>query len=260
MQTRQMLCRPCFMKRWLTLACVRYSERTSTPCSTRCTVQQAVKSTFQLTPTEFSNQAQQITDSYGKIIFDRNAKAEKPTEEPQTEEPKNEDPKAEANDQQKEKGERTNAPAKDGIEKDKEKVGTNKQDNRTDNSVKEWENSFLLSQETDQNNSPFILSSSGSIDFGQISARHNLPSAPVRLSLGDAENGYRHINRRHGQQIKDNGFNSIQEFVEYVLSNFTRIVEGEAYKNESGGKNQTYLVQLQDKHNNNPLAELNQVN
>ncbi len=164
--------------------------------------------------------------------------------------------KPEANDQQTEKGERTNAPAKDGIEKDKEKVGTNKQDNRTDNSVKEWENSFLLSQETDQNNSPFILSSSGSIDFGQISARHNLPSAPVRLSLGDAENGYRHINRRHGQQIKDNGFNSIQEFVEYVLSNFTRIVEGEAYKNESGGKNQTYLVQLQDKHNNTLYIQL----
>ena len=256
MQTRQMLCRPCFTKQWRTTACVRSSARTSTPCSTGCIVQQAVKSTFQLTPTEFSNQAQQITDSYGKIIFDRNAKAEKPTEEPQTEEPKNEDPKAEANDQQKEKGERTNAPAKDGIEKDKEKVGTNKQDNRTDNSVKEWENSFLLSQETDQNNSPFILSSSGSIDFGQISARHNLPSAPVRLSLGDAENGYRHINRRHGQQIKDNGFNSIQEFVEYVLSNFTRIVEGEAYKNESGGKNQTYLVQLQDKHNNTLYIQL----
>ena len=101
MQTRQMLCRPCFTKQWLTLACVRYSERTSTPCSTRCTVQQAVKSTFQLTPTEFSNQAQQITDSYGKLIFDRNAKAEKPTEELKAEEPKNEDTQpTEANEQQ----------------------------------------------------------------------------------------------------------------------------------------------------------------
>ena len=85
MQTRQMLCRPCFTKQWLTLACVRSSARTSTPCSTGCTVQQAVKSTFQLTPTEFSNQAQQITDSYGKIIFDRNSKADKTTEEPQAE-------------------------------------------------------------------------------------------------------------------------------------------------------------------------------
>ena len=55
---------------------------------------------FQLTPTEFSNQAQQITDSYGKLIYDRNAKAEKPTEEPQTEEPKPEEPQPTANDQQ----------------------------------------------------------------------------------------------------------------------------------------------------------------
>ena len=131
-----------------------------------------------------------------------------------------------------------------------------KQKNADDNGVSDWFQDLHLSGELDQNNSPFILSTNGQIDFGQITEEHNLPAAPVRLSLGDAQNGYIHINRRHGKEIQKAGFNSIESFVEYVINNFTRVKKGASYDNEKGGKNNTYLVQLQDGHNNTLFVQL----
>lgn len=125
-----------------------------------------------------------------------------------------------------------------------------------DNGVPEWYGNVRLSGQLDQNNSPFVLSPDGTIDFGVLDGRYNLPQAPVRLALGDIENGYIHINRRHGKEIHKAGFNSIEEFVHYVLENFTRVKEGSAYENEVGGNNQTYLIQLQDKHNNTLFVQL----
>ncbi|HBC29539.1 MAG TPA: hypothetical protein DC006_07860, partial [Prevotellaceae bacterium] len=125
-----------------------------------------------------------------------------------------------------------------------------------DNGVSEWYKNLRLSGELDQNNSPFILSPEGQIDFGQITEAHHLPSAPIRLSMGDMTNGYIHINRRHGKQIQKAGFDSIEAFVDYVVNNFTRIKEGASYENVSGGKNNTYLIQLQDDHNNTLFVQL----
>ena len=126
----------------------------------------------------------------------------------------------------------------------------------TDNGVSEWYQNLRLSGELDQNNSPFILSPNGQIDFGQITEAHHLPAAPIRLSMGDMTNGYIHINRRHGKQIQKAGFDSIEAFVDYVVNNFTRIKEGASYENASGGKNNTYLIQLQDGHNNTLFVQL----
>ena len=125
-----------------------------------------------------------------------------------------------------------------------------------DNGVSEWYKNLRLSGELDQNNSPFILSPNGGVDFGQITSKHHLPEAPIRLSMGNIENGYIHINRRHGKQIQKAGFDSIEDFVKFVVSNFTRIKEGSTYENENGGLNQTYLVQLQDGHNNTLFVQL----
>ncbi len=125
-----------------------------------------------------------------------------------------------------------------------------------DNGVSEWYQNLRLSGELDQNNSPFILSPNGQIDFGQITEAHHLPAAPIRLSMGDMTNGYIHINRRHGKQIQKAGFGSIESFVDYVVKNFTRIKEGASYKNKKGGKNNTYLIQLQDGHNNTLFVQL----
>ena len=122
--------------------------------------------------------------------------------------------------------------------------------------VKEWIDNVRLSEEVDQNDSPFVLSPDGALDFGEISEMHNLPSAPIRMSMGNAENGYIHINRRHGKEIQNAGFESIEAFVKYIVDNFTRIQEGGAYENETGGVNQTYLVQLQDAHNNTLFIQL----
>ena len=125
-----------------------------------------------------------------------------------------------------------------------------------DNGVSEWYKNLRLSGELDQNNSPFILSPNGQIDFGQITEAHHLPAAPIRLSMGDMTNGYIHINRRHGKQIQKAGFDSIEAFVDYVVNNFTRIKEGASYENASGGKNNTYLIQLQDGHNKTLFVQL----
>ena len=122
--------------------------------------------------------------------------------------------------------------------------------------MSEWYQNLRLSGELDQNNSPFILSPNGQIDFGQITEAHHLPAAPIRLSMGDMTNGYIHINRRHGKQIQKAGFDSIEAFVDYVVNNFTRIKEGASYENASGGKNNTYLIQLQDGHNNTLFVQL----
>ena len=127
---------------------------------------------------------------------------------------------------------------------------------RANKAVPEWFKNIRRSQELDQNNSPFILAPDGGIDFGEILPIHHLPAAPIRLSEGDAENGYIHINNRHGKEIQKQGFNSIEDFVKFVVDNFTRIQEGSAYENETGGQNQTYLVQLQDKHNNTLFIQL----
>ncbi len=113
-----------------------------------------------------------------------------------------------------------------------------------------------ISNQLDQNYSPFIVSPNGNIDFGYTSKNENLPEAPIRLSLGTSENGYIHINNRHGEEIRKAGFNSILDFIVYVLEHKTRIVEGSSYDNNSGTKNKTYLIQVVDKHNNTLYIQL----
>ena len=125
-----------------------------------------------------------------------------------------------------------------------------------DKGVKEWYSSIRLSGELDQNNSPFVLSPDGQVDFGYITKEHNLPEAPIRLSMGDIQNGYIHINFRHGKEIEGAGFSSIEEFVAHVAQNATRIQEGAAYDNEDSGKNETYLLQVPDKHNDTLFVQL----
>ena len=78
-----------------------------------------------------------------------------------------------------------------------------------------------ISNDKDQNGSPYVLSSTGSIDFGRITADKNLAEAPIRMALGDKENGYIHIENRHGEDIRNHGFGSVTEFVEYIANNFT---------------------------------------
>ena len=107
--------------------------------------------------------------------------------------------------------------------------------------------------EFDEDGSPFVLSSNGSTVFGEIREETSLTPAPIKLSLGNSKYGLVHLERRHGEQIRNAGFNSVEEFVEYVATNYTRIGIGE---NGVGEPNGTYLLQLEDNHNNTLYIEL----
>ena len=66
-------------------------------------------------------------------------------------------------------------------------------------------------------------------------------------------NGYglRHIEARHGDQIRKAGFSSVEEFIEQVAKNYDVIKEG---SDRNGNK--TYRLLLTDKHNNTLMIEL----
>lgn len=118
---------------------------------------------------------------------------------------------------------------------------------------KSEEITYQLSDEVDEDGSPFVLSSNGNTDFGVIPQESGLISAPIKLSLGNSKYGLIHLVKRHGDEIRKAGFESVESFVEYVAKNFSLIREGE---NSMGEANGTYLLQLEDEHNNTLYVEL----
>ena len=78
----------------------------------------------------------------------------------------------------------------------------------------------------DENGSPFVLNSKGSIDFGYITEEMNLTPAPIRVAEGNEDYGLAHIELRHGEQLRNNGFRSAYDFVEFVTTCFDSIKQG----------------------------------
>ncbi|MCD8266020.1 MAG: hypothetical protein LUC33_02590, partial [Prevotellaceae bacterium] len=118
----------------------------------------------------------------------------------------------------------------------------------------------VTAEEKDENGMPFVRSSDGSTVFGEIGEESGLPAGPIKLSEGRITNpatnagyGRVHIDARHGDEIRAAGFGSVEEFVDYVSKNWTRIVEG----NQRAGK-KTYLLEVSadDKHNDTLMVEL----
>ena len=117
-----------------------------------------------------------------------------------------------------------------------------------------------LSEEVNEFDKPFVISSSGTTTFGEVGAESGLTAAPIKLSLGEnvkdengANHGYGwlHIEAGHGDQIRAAGFSSVEEFVETVARNYDTIREGNAIAN-----NQTYLLEVSDEHNNTLFIQL----
>ena len=111
-------------------------------------------------------------------------------------------------------------------------------------------------KERDENGQPFVVSSDGTTTFGEITEDTGLTVAPIKLSEGVADemgNGYglRHIEARHGDQIRKAGFSSVEEFIEQVAKNYDVIKEG---SDRNGNKTDRLL--LTDKHNNTLMIEL----
>lgn len=99
----------------------------------------------------------------------------------------------------------------------------------------------------DENGSPFVLNSKGSIDFGYITEEMNLPPAPIRIAEGDESYGLFHMLKNHSDQLIEYGFESVTSFIEYVSGHFTTIKEGHSgsYLLEvNSDKNHTLFVAL----------------
>lgn len=118
----------------------------------------------------------------------------------------------------------------------------------------------LSESEIDVFGKPFVISKDNTVDFGNIDAQSGLAEAPIRLSLGentvDADGNNRgygllHIEAGHGEQIRQAGYASVEEFVEMVARNYTVIREG----NQIAG-NQTYLLEVKDNRNNTLFIQL----
>lgn len=99
----------------------------------------------------------------------------------------------------------------------------------------------------DENGSPFVLNSKGSIDFGYITEEMNLTPAPIRIAEGNDNYGLKHIEVRHGSQLRDNGFASVCEFVEYVA---------ECFESIRLGHEDTYLLEVHNIHNDTLFVRL----
>ena len=118
--------------------------------------------------------------------------------------------------------------------------------------------SYKLSDEVDENGRHFVLASDGSIAFGEITQDTGLTAAPIYLSEGliinpDTMDGYGllHIEARHGDEIRNAGFESVIVFVEEVAKHYEIIREG-----KMRGGNRTYMLQLTDRYNNTLIVEL----
>lgn len=113
--------------------------------------------------------------------------------------------------------------------------------------------------EIDENGLPFVVSENGTTSFGVIREESGLPSAPIKLSEGyQDENGkgygLRHIEAGHGDEIRNAGFSTVEEFVSYVAKNYDEdnIRVGKQRRNG----NTTYLIQVTDSHDNTLFIEL----
>ena len=113
--------------------------------------------------------------------------------------------------------------------------------------------------EIDENGLRFVVSEDGTTLFGVIREESGLPSAPIKLSEGyqdDNGKGYglRHIEAGHGEEIRNAGYSSVEEFVSYVAKNYDEdnIRVGKQRRNG----NTTYLIQVIDSHDNTLFIEL----
>jgi len=87
-----------------------------------------------------------------------------------------------------------------------------------------------LSQEKDEHGKLFVISKDGTTTFGRMESESGLADVPIKLSEGIITNpvtkegyGLVHIEARHGEQIRNAGFSSVDDFVEEVAKNYEMI-------------------------------------
>jgi len=130
---------------------------------------------------------------------------------------------------------------------------------RQPDAPKPSEGRVRLSDEVDENGRPFVISENGTTIFGEIREDSGLTPAPIKLSEGyQDENGKGyglvHIEANHGDQIRQAGFSSVEDFVYYVAENYDEdnIRVGKRRNNSSP----TFLLQITDTHDNTLFVEM----
>ena len=128
-----------------------------------------------------------------------------------------------------------------------------------DNSSQEAVSEINLSEEVDENGYHFVLSPNGITTFGEIRENSGLTPAPIKLSEGYQDEkgkgyGLIHIDANHGEQIRKAGFDSVEDFVSYVATNYDEdnIRLGKRRYNGSP----TFLIQVTDTHDNTLFIEM----
>ena len=85
----------------------------------------------------------------------------------------------------------------------------------------------------DENGSPFVLNSKGSIDFGYITEEMNLPPAPIRIAEGNESYGLVHMINNHSEQ-----FIALSKSMEYW-----KVISGGVFRSKySRNKKKVYSV------------------
>jgi hypothetical protein len=100
--------------------------------------------------------------------------------------------------------------------------------------------------EVDDKGIPFAKSSDGTATFGEVNEEEARAigtgvAAPIKLSEGNESYGKQHIAARE-EQLKQNGYNSVEEFVEDVARNHDEAREGNLYMDETGNEKETFLL------------------
>ena len=128
-----------------------------------------------------------------------------------------------------------------------------------DGSIEQRQSNTTSSEEVDENGIPFVKAADGTTVFGEIREDSGLQPAPIRLSEGfqDADGkgyGLAHIEANHGEQIRDAGFASVEDFVAFVAKNYDEDNIRVGKRRDNG--NTTYLIQVQDEHDNTLFIEM----
>ena len=118
-----------------------------------------------------------------------------------------------------------------------------------------------MNSNRDNNGNEYVVAPNGTTVFGYISNNSGLQAAPIKLLVGEITNdetkegyGFVHIEARHGIEIREAGFSSVVEFVQFVAENYDKKGIKVGKKNKNGGK--TYLIQVKNEHNNTLFIEL----
>ncbi|MBU2764923.1 hypothetical protein HAP94_01625 [Acidithiobacillus ferrivorans] len=91
-----------------------------------------------------------------------------------------------------------------------------------------------------QDFSEFVLTPAGNLDFGELPVDVayiiGRQPGPIRLRAED----FQHIYNRHKQEISQQGYSSVTDFVSYIAQNYNAIYRGNRSPSTQGRKRRSH--------------------